>query len=362
MRLSYWMILAVCFLPSAIAETIPPSLTIQFSGVCCDRCINDPTKIEAVSRYKSLAQCGNLGEGITPADVEAWYQFSSAPNSYPFDFTYSKQGDCEKKMIHAPKGTRQIWEAKEEYIKNQSTFFMIIHHNRAFQVGNGDKTALFTRQCFNPMELLFCDSGDRIVETKIADGHRKIVSWTQTDSDKKWYSKTYTYLFESETALNPIKSLIAEVHNSYSKEITLAEMDSFKTVNGIAIPMKIRITQCDQSIDAPLDQITTYGVEMLPPEFTFDLTKQDSRALKPFLYQWDFRVDAFSTDPMTEEFFWPPVPAGYTYCDSREEIFAKIMKYRDPRKIPSSLQQLYRGVGPFTIAAQIDFGAQDEPK
>lgn len=352
MKVLYMIFLLIALHSTAWAsDKIPTSVTILFSGICYDHCHIDVQKIEEIGQYKKIAEEGKIWDDVTVEDVEKWYKFKESDSSYPFYFTYSKQDSCEKKFIHTPKGTRQPDEAFEELIKNENTFFHIIHNLRSFNVSGSYKAELFNRMVFNPVELLFCDPDETKakVETVVTEDKKKVVSWTERDSQRIWFEKRISFLFETEESNSPVKSLIVTSLSPDVRNILFAEMDSYQSYGEWLVPSHVRITECNQP-NSPINSFIANGVELLPPGYPLDIQTLDGGRLEPFLYQWDLEVISVSTETMDDSVFWPDVPEGYTYNDFRDEIFERIKTYGNRNSIPPALRQLHHGKGPFKIS------------
>lgn len=345
--LSFLLITALCH-HSCFSNTLSnyDSLEIHCTGTYHDNFIIDTKSLEDLSRYKLLAQKGELPFQSSENEIEDWYKFVSQPRSYPIEYTFYKNNDLIKKQIICPAGTYRPWEAFQEYILNGNNYFIILHAFKTVQVSDDLR---YHSQAYNfmfdPSILLLSVSpndNQTITLHNINETQSKV---TLEYQDRDHVQSTLTQMRDSSLGGLPTKSLY--ISNDYSRGVRFiwySVINSYEEKSGMNLPMKFEVIHCNQSINTKDEDLKLQGTKYLNKDVIVDMDFfEHHEQLENFVFKIELEITSIVFNTLTTDSFWPSVPKGYSYKDSRlrnSDLFLK-------KELSQLEEKRFRGYGPY---------------
>lgn len=321
------------------------SVEIQFKGIFYDNNIKNATQFEQFTKYKQLAQLGKLPFQTTPEEIDAWYEFTSLPRSYPVEYVFYKKGESYKKQIYCPSGTLRPWESFQEFVVNGNNVFTLLHSPKTIHVSDDDQSLDFVYQfMFDPILLLFPVKFNRHdVNQERMNEYQTIHQYSFSSKDHLEHS--LKHLYDSRNNNLPLKSLL--VTNNFKqgvRYIWYVAVDEYIMSNDRLVPHKISIVHCNQSINIEDEDLKLNGIKFISKYAAIDLDYfSDISNVENYIYRCDLDVESISFENISNDIFWPQVPENYSFKDGRQRIQALLTT----NDINNKGEILIKGFGPY---------------
>lgn len=336
---------------------------VSMSGMCENNIIIDnPESIESMSHYKERSMKGEL-EGVTPNDVDAYYDNLTKRRIVPMEICCISQGSNKKFVIHYDPYFQKPWDTFEEYIFTNSSFFYIDNYLKIINLSDNKeaKKEIYIDRVVDPLLMLFplANISDiSNVSLLTLQGELRI---SYTNPNSECLIKTIEAYLDSNYPYCPKRILIKTNFLDFLKTdaIFYTILGDFQLDSEKYLPQKLDIKYwhisnngTDESRMSSDDKMSDNNdvFKLLYPQDVslFNLKDLSENTIPPNIrYNYKFDIVSLSfTNDVLDETFWPEVPAKYKYYDKRNrhnklrlETLRKNVSQDDMAKI--------KGFGPY---------------